>query len=1395
MRAEDFTVGWICAIGPELSAIYAVLDEEYDKLRLPIPINDKNIYGYGQIAGHNVVFTCPPSMGTIQAGIAAARMSVAFPNLRFILMVGIAGGAPSKKNDVRLGDIVVSKRDGSCSGVIQYDFGKSLEGGKFKMTGSMGAPPQVLVSAAISLAHRERGKINEDVWNTYKTGKTRRNKDLEKEFEYPGQNKDILFKPDALHACDSTGAAKESCEDCTDEKVQKRDPKLRPNEYPRIHYGIVASGNRVMKDGEMRDEIIRNTAAQVGAEPLCFEMEAAGLVSDFDCMVIRGICDYSDGHKNKEWQSYAAIIAAIYAKELLGRVSPVISAGLVADAKETLSSIPSRKVDFIFQYSMPFHIPFPRNTNFSGRDEILDDIHKCFTKPRTHNDIPSIFAITSTGGMGKSQVALEYAYQHLSDYTSVFWVSAATEKTIHASFIKIMERIAQEHARVLWGDSVGDYEDIGQKLKLDGLIDDEGRIATNPQYFGQIRSAFFIWLELKRPRPDERWLLIIDNADDLDACAFHKLGSLPTRGNGAILITSRRPEIRTEGLTEKRELEVLEKEAAVGLLLGAADLENSQDAIKEQAAEIVIELGFLPLAISQAGNYIKQTKIGINDYLRLYREDFMKVQSIDPGLDYDCQVTTTTWEASLQAIQKQDEDAALILFVSAYFNPKEICESIWVDCNDERYRTRFRKHIALLASYSLIKVTNEATGIFSVHPVIQTWIRECLKRDGQTDALRDAIILLGKVSKWKSLSHTSRKWAAIEERRFLSHTRHLGSHITPNSFIISTTEAIKPVGDNLYLAFANIGYVLEKQERYADALPWLERALAGLQLGRDAFEKLPIIGSIGNCLNHERKFEQAEKLFLINVDMYPVQAWRCLPQPPLPPTGVEMMAKNEKLSQWMNNLGTTFYRQWPCLINQTPNKLELALYWYNLALTVSQHLGVRDTLRYEIRHNRSKVYRQMNFEGTNKECGALIEELRAWGMGCKMPVDVIKYFDSATRIASIFEDLGNFDMAKNWYMEAVTLRVEGFDENHPRRIKAFRRLGRCWSALGNHNEALKDHGKALAGFKALNGEDCRDGKYFYMLNKIVGCYRGDKNYDKAVEVSLEILSDKEKLFGRKDDKTFEAMRAVSKNYYKLKKYDEALRYALELYELRKEVYEPDDVRIAESMNDMAKLYAESGDVRQAIDWYGRALSGFSSKYSSTDRRTRKVAGKIDSLRDGTYSSRTAPSQAGWGQGGYNQGGYQNGYNQAGYNQAGNNQTWNMNQPGNNQSWNMNQTGYGQAVHNQAGYSQTGYPSNPVSPQPQIVHTPPYTPQSATPAQPGYQMGQPMAHPRSPPPANHHQYASGPMVGAGYNQVNYQGGQYYHGQSPQGHYVHPQYPHGFQPPYPYQQTGWSLNPRI
>ena len=147
----DYTVGWICALPSEMAAARAMLDEHHNPLQQNS--RDHNTYTLGRIGRHNVVLACLPTgvIGTLSAARVANQMLQTFEGIRFGLMVGIGGGVPSEENDIRLGDVVVSKPTGQSGGVIQYDFGKTVQEGRFEWTGSLNRPPDVLLTALANL--------------------------------------------------------------------------------------------------------------------------------------------------------------------------------------------------------------------------------------------------------------------------------------------------------------------------------------------------------------------------------------------------------------------------------------------------------------------------------------------------------------------------------------------------------------------------------------------------------------------------------------------------------------------------------------------------------------------------------------------------------------------------------------------------------------------------------------------------------------------------------------------------------------------------------------------------------------------------------------------------------------------------------------------------------------------------------------------------------------------------------------------------------------------------------------------------------------------------------------------------------------------------------------------
>lgn len=315
---NSYTVGWIAALYHERAAALEMLDEEYGT---PEDFRkndaDANSYSWGCIGKHNVVIASLPSgeYGTAAAAVTATGLRASLPNVKIGLLVGIGAGitgeavvngVTSVKRRIFLGDVAVSNPSDANGGVVQHDVKKSKSvGGKtvYQLNGFLSPPPRALRGSLGNLRaqHERRDSRIEEFLEVFK-----KNKKMRKPYGYPGSSRDPLRK-------------------LLIEQAENGDAELSDDDgirdSPEIHYGTIASGDELVKAGEERDSIIQ-WLQENSIDPICFEMEARGIMNSFPCLVIRGICDYADGRKNDTWQRYAAATAAAFAKEFLGYVDP-----------------------------------------------------------------------------------------------------------------------------------------------------------------------------------------------------------------------------------------------------------------------------------------------------------------------------------------------------------------------------------------------------------------------------------------------------------------------------------------------------------------------------------------------------------------------------------------------------------------------------------------------------------------------------------------------------------------------------------------------------------------------------------------------------------------------------------------------------------------------------------------------------------------------------------------------------------------------------------------------------------------------------------------------------------------------------------------------------------------
>ena len=374
---------------------------------------------------------------------------------------------------------------------------------------------------------------------------------------------------------------------------------------------------------------------------------------------------------------------------------------LVQDAAMNATSPTIMAAPAVIPRPFYWHVPYLRNPFFTGRVEVLTGLHTGFMDARTSN-LTQVLAISGLGGIGKTQIAIEYAYRYSTLYTAVLWVNASSRDILVDEFVKQAA-----------------FLDLPEKMESDQDI---------------VLAAIYRWL-MTHPG----WLLILDNAIDL--LSINDI--LPRQGTGSVLITTRLQALG--GLAQSIEVHAMEQDEGILFLLLRAKLLNSPVSLAQidqqtlkQATEIVRELAALPLALDQAGAYIEETHSNLSSYTTLYRTHRGALLSRrgQSSVDHP-EPVTTTWEISFQAIQQANPAAAELLHLLVFFNVDAIPEEILTDGSEElgpilspiaHDQLGRDEIIGLLRRYSLIQ-RNMEERLLSIHHLVQAVLRVSLDNE------------------------------------------------------------------------------------------------------------------------------------------------------------------------------------------------------------------------------------------------------------------------------------------------------------------------------------------------------------------------------------------------------------------------------------------------------------------------------------------------------------------------------------------------------------------------------------------------------------------------------------------------------------------------------------------
>ncbi|HEX9987019.1 MAG TPA: FxSxx-COOH system tetratricopeptide repeat protein [Chloroflexia bacterium] len=415
-----------------------------------------------------------------------------------------------------------------------------------------------------------------------------------------------------------------------------------------------------------------------------------------------------------------------------------------------------------------WNVPHRRNPNFTGREELLGKLQEALM---SRQPAALTQAIHGLGGVGKTQLATEYAYRHAGEYDVVWWVRAEEVATLAA-----------------------DYAGLAGKLGLS---------EANAREQEVIVEAVRDWLER-----EQDWLLIFDNANKQEELIEY----LPRIVNGHVLITSRNPNWGESASTIR--VAVFDLLEAIEFLMLRT---KQQD--KEDARKLSEELGCLPLALAQAGAYMETTQVTITKYLSLFLSRRKELWAEEKGpLDYK-KTVSATMSLAIERVVAESPDGVDLLKLCAFLGPDDIPSSLLSE--GEQYlparlggivgdELKMNKAIGALRLYSLIEVDIEKDSL-SVHRLVQAVVRDGLEESESKIWAEAAVDVVDKGFLYDS--DNVRTWA--ECARLLSHALSATGHI----------ELLEVATESAGRLLNQVGNYLGGRAQYVEAKNALERSL------------------------------------------------------------------------------------------------------------------------------------------------------------------------------------------------------------------------------------------------------------------------------------------------------------------------------------------------------------------------------------------------------------------------------------------------------------------------------------------------------------------------------------------------------------------------------------------
>lgn len=611
-------------------------------------------------------------------------------------------------------------------------------------------------------------------------------------------------------------------------------------------------------------------------------------------------------------------------------------------------------------------VPYPRNPFFTGREEVLNALHTQLGVEQ-EGVLTRSSALSGLGGVGKTQIALEYAYRYSLEYSAVFWIGAETEEQIVsnllrvASVLQLPQRTEQDQQRVV--------------------------------------AAVQRWLSAHN-----QWLLIWDNVENLALLDRF----LPSIRHGAMLITTRHQTLGT--LTQSMELSSMDEEEAMLFLLRRAKRlrpEANNEQVRQfaqrlpveyaAAAELLRIMDRLTLALDQAGAYIEETECGFSGYLRRYEQQHMRLLDRRGvlGGDHPHSVATTFRLAS--ECVEQEQGAADLLRVCAFLHVEAIPEELFVEGAAHLGPTlaslasdpfQFDRAIATLRSLSLLQRQPE-TRTLSLHRLVQTVIRAQMSEQEQNMWIRRMGAALAAIFP----RVTSQVWEQCE--RLLPHVLAIEMAMLDQAGTRELARVLRKTAD-----------YLRDRAQYEQAEPLYQRALRILESeqGSECWSELAYtLNNLAILYFVRGQYERAEPLYRRSLHIQEQAIGLEHPSVVRPLVNLALICKVLGKYEQAESL----YQQALHILEQAfgPEHPELARSVYNLALLYSE-------------------------QGKDKQAELLYQRaLRILEQAGKREHPDIAY--PLCELATLALKQGQYERAEPLYQRTLHIREQALGQEHP----------------------------------------------------------------------------------------------------------------------------------------------------------------------------------------------------------------------------------------------------------------------------------------------------------------------------------------------------------------------------